>query len=91
MKRRVVLGRFILLLGLSIFSFSYAQNCADGLRLFESDFIVESVCVPQSPQRVVALESIPLEILALTDVPVVGTMGYIIEEFENNFAWAASQ
>ena len=63
------------LLGLVVLGFSYAQDCAANQTLFESDTIVGgSVCVPETPQRVVVLDPFyNLQMGLELGLPIVGS------------------
>ncbi|MEO1289742.1 MAG: hypothetical protein AAFV93_18420, partial [Chloroflexota bacterium] len=46
-------------------------ECEEGFRLIENDFIVESVCVPDAPERIVALGFDTTALLFLLDIAPV--------------------
>ena len=70
MKRHILIT-----LLLSLFACSYAQDCAADQRLFESDTIVGgSVCVPETPTRVVVLDPFyNLQMGLELGLPIVGS------------------
>ena len=67
--------KFVVLLGLIVFGFGYAQECAADQRLFESETIVGgSVCVPETPTRVVVLDPFyNLQMGLELGLPIVGS------------------
>ena len=58
-----------------------ATKCSAGMRLFRHDMLASGpVCIPEHPQRVVALDIAALETLLLKNQPPVGTATWILEE-----------
>lgn len=56
-------------------------ECIAGLRLFEHErSVTGSVCVPDNPQRVIALDMPATEFLLLNEIPIVGVFGYAADE-----------
>lgn len=54
-----------------------ATECEDGFRLFEDEYIVGSVCVPQVAERIVTLEPFyALQMSLEMDLPVVGSSSF---------------
>lgn len=57
------------------------SSCPDGLRLFDHELLASApVCIPDAPQRVIALDMAALEMLLLKDQLPVGTATWILEE-----------
>ena len=58
-------------------SFTHAQDatsCKEGFRLFEHKLLATPpVCIPNDPQRIIALENAAVELLLFTDKEIVGT------------------
>ena len=70
------------LLGLFVFSFSHAQTCEDGFRLFDHELLQgEPVCIPENPERIVALDMASVEMTLLTGKTLVGSSNWILSEF----------
>ena len=58
-------------------------TCEDGFRLFDHEYLDgEPVCVPDNPQRVVALDMASLELLMYTDKDIVGSASWILDEYQ---------
>lgn len=76
---RTILG--LLLLFSSLVSAQETQTCEAGERLFEHEFLEgEPVCIPENPQRVVALEMAGAELTLFTDKVLVGTNSWVKQE-----------
>lgn len=55
--------------------------CEAGFRLFDHEYLAgDPVCIPEDPQRILALEISALETVLLTDKELVGTAGWLHEE-----------
>lgn len=69
-----------------------AAECEDGFRLFEHEMLAtDPVCVPENPQRVVALDPFAYELLILNDTPPVGAIGYLEPVYRNSFPYLAEE
>jgi iron complex transport system substrate-binding protein len=63
-------------------------TCAAGFRLFEHEILeAGAVCVPENPQRVVALDPFAYELLILNGTPPVGAVGYLEPIYRRNFPY----
>lgn len=57
------------------------EECDEGFRLFDHERLVgEPVCIPENPQRVLALDLSGAEFSLLNDIPIVGIFGYMSNE-----------
>ena len=66
----------VLLLGLS-----YAQNCAAGSRLFDHALLAtDPICIPENPQRIIALDMASVELSFFTDKTLLATSNWILSE-----------
>lgn len=71
----------VVLLGLVFLGFSYAQTCEDGFRLFDHDLLItDPVCIPENPERVLALDMASVEMTLLMGKNLVGTANWILSE-----------
>ncbi len=58
-----------------------APTCQPGFRLFDHEYLATpSVCIPENPQRILALDMASLEFLLYTDKTIVGTSEWIKQE-----------
>lgn len=58
------------------------QTCEPGFRLFDHELLVsEPVCIPENPERVLALDMASVEMTLLTGKTLVGASGWILSEF----------
>ncbi|MCC6617236.1 MAG: iron-siderophore ABC transporter substrate-binding protein [Anaerolineae bacterium] len=83
MKFRAVLIAAILTLLASVTPLAAQDtaDCGDGLRLFDHEYLAgDPICIPEDPQRIVALELSALESALLSGKQVVGTAGWLHEE-----------
>jgi iron complex transport system substrate-binding protein len=65
-----------------------STGCAAGFRLFDHDILAtDAVCVPEAPQRVVALDPFSYELLILNGTPPVGAIGYLEAVYRGNFPY----
>jgi iron complex transport system substrate-binding protein len=56
-------------------------ECEPGFRLFDHEYLdTDPVCIPENPQRVLAMDMAALEFLLYTDKEIVGSMQWILEE-----------
>jgi iron complex transport system substrate-binding protein len=63
-------------------------TCEAGFRLFEHEILeAGAVCVPENPQRVVALDPFAYELLILNGTPPVGAIGYLESVYRRNFPY----
>src|SRR5690606_1169067 len=50
------------------------DECEAGFRLFDHEYLAtDPVCIPENPQRVLALENAAFELLLYSDKEIVGT------------------
>lgn len=84
MKYRISLMLTLLTLvcvGLSPLAAQDAVECADGFRLFDHEYLAgDPVCIPEDPQRILALELSALESVLLAGKQLVGTANWLHEE-----------
>lgn len=58
-----------------------APTCKPGFRLFDHQYLAtDPVCIPENPQRILALDMASLEFLLYTDRTIVGTSEWIRDE-----------
>ncbi len=58
-----------------------ATTCEVGFRLFDHEYLAgEPICIPENPQRVLALELSAIEAVALAGKELVGTANWLHEE-----------
>jgi iron complex transport system substrate-binding protein len=64
-------------------TFAVAQTeCEAGFRLFDHEYLAtDPVCIPENPQRVVALDTASVELLLFTNKEVVATADWLMDEF----------
>lgn len=56
-------------------------KCKDGFRLFDHEYLAsDPICIPEKPQRILALELSALESVLLADKQLVGTANWLHEE-----------
>lgn len=73
--------KLFVLIGLILFSLSTAQTCEDGFRLFDHELLItEPVCIPENPERILALDMASVEMTLLTGKNLVGTANWILSE-----------
>ncbi len=82
--------KLIILLGLIMLGFSYAQECEEGFRFFDHELLAtEPLCIPENPERILALDMASVEMTLLTGKNLVGTANWILSELpllETRFA-----
>ncbi|MEM9777226.1 MAG: ABC transporter substrate-binding protein, partial [Chloroflexota bacterium] len=68
---------------------SATVECEAGQRLFDNELLAtDPVCIPENPQRIVALAPAPFEVmLALGETPPVGAIGYLESIYQRNFPY----
>lgn len=80
LKRFFSLAILVTLLAGS-FSVTHGQDttdCEEGFRLFEHEYLAgDPVCIPENPQRILALEMSAVEAVLFTDKTLVGTADWI--------------
>ena len=55
--------------------------CEDGFRLFDHEYLAgDPLCIPENPQRILALEMSALESVLLADKELVGTANWLHDE-----------
>ncbi len=58
-----------------------AVTCEEGFRLFDHEYLAgDPICIPEDPQRILALEMSALEMVLLADKELVGTANWLHEE-----------
>jgi len=58
-----------------------ATSCEAGYRLFDHEYLAgDPICIPENPQRILALEMSALEMVLLADKELVGTANWLHEE-----------
>ena len=56
-------------------------DCEAGFRLFDHEMLAsDPVCIPENPQRILALEISAVETVLFTDKELVGTANWLHEE-----------
>lgn len=71
----------LLIAGVVPLSAQDTTPCKAGFRLFEhEDLATDPVCIPENPQRILALEISALETVLFTDKQLVGTANWLHEE-----------
>lgn len=56
-------------------------TCEEGFRLFDHEYLAgDPICIPENPQRIVALEMSAVEMVLLADKELVGTANWIHDE-----------
>jgi iron complex transport system substrate-binding protein len=84
MKVRFTLTLTMLALLLAALIPAAAQDtpeCEAGYRLFEHEYLAgDPLCIPENPQRILALEMSALEMVILADKTLVGTANWLHEE-----------
>jgi iron complex transport system substrate-binding protein len=57
-------------------------TCEADFRLFDHEYLVsDPVCIPENPQRILALDTASVELLLFTDKQVVGSSKWLMDEF----------
>mgnify|MGYP002778747172 CR=1 FL=1 len=65
-------------------------TCEAGFRLFAHERLTtDPVCIPENPERVVALDPFAYELLILSGKPPVGAVGYLEPVYSHNFPYLA--
>lgn len=60
---------------------SAADACPEGLRLFDHELLAtEPICIPTSPERIIALDMASVELTLLTDKTLLATSNWILSE-----------
>ena len=79
--------RFILLMilampvGITPLAAQVSAPCEDGYRLFDHEYLLgDPLCIPENPQRILALELSAIESVLLADKELVGTANWLHEE-----------
>jgi iron complex transport system substrate-binding protein len=58
-----------------------AAECEAGYRLFDHEYLAtDPICIPENPQRILALEISALEMVLFTDKELVGTANWLHDE-----------
>jgi ABC-type Fe3+-hydroxamate transport system substrate-binding protein len=67
---------------LSVGSSKAQSECKTGFRPFEHEYLVgDPMCIPENPQRVVALDTASVELLLFTNKEVIATADWLMDEF----------
>lgn len=81
MKSRFLLMVILVLAAMPLAAQDAPTECADGFWLFEHERLAHgAVCVPDDPQRIVALDMPATEFALLNDVPLIAVYGYVADE-----------
>ena len=83
MKTRIVsiLVFALLLVSIAPINAQDETTCEDGFRLFDHEYLAgDPLCIPENPQRVLALEVAALETVLFTDMELVGTASWLHDE-----------
>ncbi|NJO82436.1 MAG: ABC transporter substrate-binding protein [Blastochloris sp.] len=94
MNKRILSFLVVLSFALIVITPAAAQEttCEPGFRLFEHEILeAGAVCVPENPQRVVALDPFAYELLILNGTPPVGAIGYLESVYAGNFPYLAER
>jgi iron complex transport system substrate-binding protein len=71
----------LLLVNLSPITAQETTECEAGFRLFEHEYLAgDPVCIPENPQRILALELSAVEMVILADKELVGTANWLHDE-----------
>ena len=74
--------KVLVLTGFALLSFGHAQTCEDGFRRFDHELLMsEPVCIPENPERILALDMASVEMTLLTGKNLVASSGWILGEF----------
>ncbi|MCU0497072.1 MAG: iron-siderophore ABC transporter substrate-binding protein [Anaerolineae bacterium] len=67
-------------------------TCESGFRPFDHEILEGgAICIPENPQRVVALDPFAYELLILNNTPPVGAVGYLEAVYRGNFPYLADR
>ncbi len=79
--RTFLMSISLLMMGITPLAAQDAPPCKDGYRLFEHDYLATNpICIPEKPQRILALEISALETVLFTDNQLVGTANWLHDE-----------
>lgn len=82
MMRHMGVLAFLTLLSMTSVQAQGTKTCEAGQRLFDHELLVgEPVCIPENPQRVLALDMASLEMTLLTGKTLVGSSNWILSEY----------
>jgi len=71
----------LVLIGIAPLAAQDTTDCEEGFRLFDHELLAtDPVCVPENPQRILALEIAALETVLFTDKELVGTANWLHSE-----------
>jgi len=77
----ILLGVMILLVNLTPIVAQDTTECEEGFHLFDHEYLAgDPVCIPENPQRILALEISALETVLFTDKELVGTANWLHSE-----------
>ncbi|MEO1290444.1 MAG: hypothetical protein AAFV93_22080, partial [Chloroflexota bacterium] len=63
-------------------------ECEDGFRFFDNELLAhDPLCIPENPERIVALNSRDFDLLLATGSEPVGAVGYLESIYERNFPY----
>lgn len=78
---RFTLLLLALVIGIAPLNAQESSECEAGFRLFEHEYLAgEPVCIPENPERILALEFSALEMVLLAGKESVGTAGWLRDE-----------
>lgn len=81
LRVRFALLLVVLVVGIVPAAAQPAAECEEGYRLFDHEYLAsDPVCIPENPQRIVALEMSALEAVLFSGKELVGTAGWLHEE-----------
>ncbi|MEM8533958.1 MAG: iron-siderophore ABC transporter substrate-binding protein [Chloroflexota bacterium] len=67
-----------------------AGECDEGFRLLDHEMLAtDPVCIPENPERVVALDPAALEVMLLTDQKPVGAVSWLLAIYSNSYDYLA--
>ncbi len=77
----VALAALLLALSVTAVRAQAATECEPGFHLFDHEYLdTDPVCIPDDPQRIIALDLAALEFLFYTDKQIVGSTQWVIDE-----------
>jgi iron complex transport system substrate-binding protein len=79
--RTFLMGILLMFVHISPLNAQETTTCEAGFRLFDHEYLAtEPVCIPENPQRILALEISAVETVLLTGKELVGTAGWLHDE-----------
>lgn len=91
--RTLIIAMLFMLLLMSIVPLMAQETeCEEGFHLFDHEYLnTDPVCIPDNPQRVVALDMAALELLIYTDMEIVGSTQWVLDEMAASLPPLADQ